>query len=112
ALDRTTGRRARKFGLIGVGIFVAALAILIPIFNQHPAPHQLPDARINAFFEDPAYAPEKGEWSAYGGGQSAQRYSELAQITPGNVRDLKRVWTFNTGDIPKTYGSELTPLKV
>ena len=75
-------------------IFVAALAIL---------------SRIS---EDPAYAPKKGEWSAYGGGQSAQRYSELAQITPVNVKDLKRVWTFNTGDIPKKYGSELTPLKV
>jgi quinoprotein glucose dehydrogenase len=112
ALDQTTGRRARKLGLVGVGIFVAALAILIPIFNQHPAPSQLPDARANALFEDPAYAPKKGEWSAYGGGQSAQRYSELAQITPENVKDLKRVWTFNTGDIPNKYGSELTPLKV
>lgn len=112
ALDQTTGRRARKWGLVGVGIFVAALAILIPIFNQQAAPLQLPDARADAFFEDPAYAPKKGEWSAYGGGQGAQRYSEFAQITPANVKDLKRVWTFHTGDIPKKYGSELTPLKV
>jgi quinoprotein glucose dehydrogenase len=64
ALDQTTGRRARKFGLVGVGVFVAALAILIPIFNHHPAPRQLPDARADAFFENPAYAPKKGEWSA------------------------------------------------
>jgi quinoprotein glucose dehydrogenase len=111
-LDQTSGRRARKLGLVGVGIFVAALAILIPIFNQQPAARPLPDAQADAFFEDPAYAPNKGEWNAYGGGQSAQRYSELAQITPGNVRDLKRVWTFHTGDIPRKYGSELTPLKV
>src|SRR5499425_1321079 len=112
ALDQTAGRRVRNLGLIGVGIFVAALAILIPIFNQLPAPLQLPDARAAAFFEDAAYAPNKGEWSAYGGGQSAQRYSELAQITPENVKNLKRVWTFNTGDIPQKYGSELTPLKI
>src|SRR5262249_54351914 len=98
-LDQTTGRRARKWGLVGVGIFVAALAILIPIFNQHAAPLQLPDARADAFFEDPAYGPKTGEWGAYGGGQSAQRYSELAQITPANVKNVKRVWTFNTGDI-------------
>src|SRR5258706_13891484 len=111
-LDQTTGRRARKLGLVGVGIFVAALAILIPIFNQQPAARPLPDARADAFFEDPAYAPNKGEWNAYGGGQSAQRDSEPGQITPGNVGDLKRVWTFHTGDIPKKYGSELTPLKV
>jgi len=112
ALDQATGRRARKWGLVGVGIFVAALAILIPIFNQHAVPLQLPDARADAFFEDSAYAPKTGEWNAYGGGQSAQRYSELAQITPANVKDLKRVWTFHTGDTPKKYGSELTPLKV
>src|SRR5262249_42308137 len=91
ALDQTTGRHARKWGLVGVGIFVAALAILIPIFNQQPASLQLPDAQADAFFADPAYAPKKGEWNAYGGGQGAQRYSELAQITPDNVKNLKRV---------------------
>src|SRR5262245_56568180 len=111
-LEKTTGRRARKLGLIGAGIFVVALAVFIPIFNQHPAPLQLAGAGADAFFEDPAYAPKTGEWNAYGGGHSAQRYSELAQITPANVKDLKRVWTFHTGDIPKKYGSELTPLKV
>jgi len=111
-LDQTTGRGARKWGLVSAGIFVAALAILIPIFNRQAAPLQLPDARADPFFADPAYAPTKGDWSAYGGGQGAQRFSELAQITPANVKDLMRVWTFHTGDIPKKYGSELTPLKV
>src|SRR3984957_13997279 len=106
-LDQTSGRRARTLGLVGVGIFFVALAILIPIYNQQPAARPLPDARAEAFFEDPAYAPNKGEWNAYGGGQSAQRDSELAQITPENVGDLKRVWTFHTGDMPKKYGSEL-----
>src|SRR5215468_5230206 len=96
ALDKTAGRLVRKWGLVGVGIFVVALAILIPIFNQQAAPRQLPHARADAFFADPAYSPKTGEWSAYGGGQGAQRYSELTQITPANVKDLKRVWTFHT----------------
>jgi quinoprotein glucose dehydrogenase len=111
-LDQMTGRRTRNWGLVGIAVFAAALAILIPIFNQHPAALPLPQARADAFFADSAYVPTKGDWSAYGGGQGAQRYSELTQITPANVRNLKRVWTFNTGDIPKKYGSELTPLKV
>ncbi|MHC2331698.1 quinoprotein glucose dehydrogenase [Bradyrhizobium sp. USDA 4454] len=111
-LDRTIGRQARKWGLIGAGGFAAALAVLIPIFNQQAAPNQLPEAHANAPFADSAYAPKKGEWNAYGGGQSAQRFSDLAQITPANAKDLKRVWTFHTGDIPKKYGSELTPLKI
>src|SRR5262249_9084090 len=111
-LDQTIGRTARKWGLVGIGVFAVALGVLIPIFNQHPEAVALPQARAEAFFENAAYAPKTGEWSAYGGGQSAQRYSELAQITPANVKNLKRVWTFHTGDIPKKYGSELTPLKI
>src|SRR5262249_40019599 len=102
----------RRWGLVGVGFFVVALAILIPIFNRLPAPGVVPAARADAFFENPAYAPKTGEWNAYGGGQSAQRYADLAQITPANVKNLQRVWTFHTGDIPKKYGSELTPLKI
>jgi quinoprotein glucose dehydrogenase len=112
ALDRTIGRRVWTLGGAGVGVFLAALAILIPIVDRLPAPAPLPEARVAASFADPAYAPKTGEWSAYGGGESAQRFSGLTQITPANVKDLKRVWTFHTGDIPKKYGSELTPLKV
>src|SRR4030095_10293088 len=108
ALDKARGRAARNLGLAGSAILLAVLAILIPIFNRLPAPGQLPDQRADAFFADAAYAPKKGEWNAYGGGESAQRYSELAQITPQNVKNLQRVWTFHTGDIPKRYGSELT----
>src|SRR5262249_58904339 len=48
ALDPETGRRARKLGFVGVGIFTAALAILIPIVNQQPAAHPLPEARADA----------------------------------------------------------------
>src|SRR5262249_24695645 len=76
------------------------------------ASNPLPQTHANAVFGDSAYAPKKGEWNAYGGGQGGQRYSDLAQITPANVKDLQRVWTFHTGDIPNKYGSELTPLKV
>jgi quinoprotein glucose dehydrogenase len=34
ALDPTGGRRARNWGMGGVGIFAAALAVLIPIFKS------------------------------------------------------------------------------
>jgi quinoprotein glucose dehydrogenase len=112
AFAEVDGRRTRRMGLAGAALYVVVLAILIPIFNRQPAALPLPEARTTAFFEDAAYAPKKGEWNVYGGGESAQRYSELVQITPANVSGLKRVWTFHTGDIPKKYGSELTPLKV
>src|SRR5258706_1170069 len=102
-LDQTTGRRARAVGLVSTGVFIAALAILIPIFNQAPPAHPLPEARADAFFGDPAYAPKAGECGAYGGGHNAQRYSELAQITPANVKDLKRVWNLHTGVLSEKY---------
>jgi len=112
SLDPVVGRRMRMVGLAGAAVFAAAVAVLVPIFNQLPEPGKLPEAQADAPFENATYAPRKGEWNAYGGGQSAQRYSELAQITPENAKDLKRVWTFNTGDIPQKYGAELTPLKI
>src|SRR5262245_10473435 len=78
-LDQTTGRGARKWGLVSAGIFVAALAILIPIFNRQAAPLQLPDARADAFFADPGYAPTKGEWNAY---MAAARARSGIRISP------------------------------
>ena len=111
-LDPVRGRRVRMIGIVGAAAFLVAIAILVPLANRLPEPGKLPEAQAAAPFEDPTYAPKKGEWYAYGAGESAQRYSELAQITPENVKALKRVWTFHTGDIPKKYGSELTPLKI
>jgi glucose dehydrogenase len=50
ALDQTTGRRARKLGLVGVGIFVAALAILIPtpISTRHRANYQTREQTLSS----------------------------------------------------------------
>jgi hypothetical protein len=84
ALDRTTGRRARKLSWIGAGLFVAALAVLIPIFNQQPAPHPLPDARANAFFEDPASGPKMGEWTPLAS-RHTPRLIRLIDATSGGL---------------------------
>ncbi len=46
----------------------------------------------------PALAADPG-WPAYGGDQGGQRYSPAAQITPGNVMQMKKAWTFSTGDM-------------
>ncbi|WP_420847823.1 membrane-bound PQQ-dependent dehydrogenase, glucose/quinate/shikimate family [Novosphingobium kaempferiae] len=67
---------------------------------------------------DPSLAQVGDDWPAYGGTDAARRFSPLGQITPDNVKDLKRVWLVHTGDMPsspeiaKTYGGENTPLKV
>lgn len=61
--------------------------------------------------------PVGKDWPFYGGGGNAARYSPLDQINAGNVGNLKKVWSYRTGDMPneKTegkYSPENTPLKV
>lgn len=58
------------------------------------------------------------EWPSYGRDPGGTRFSPLTQITPENVRRLRPVWTFHTGDIsdgkdggPRS-GFETTPLLI
>ncbi|MGN6489629.1 MAG: membrane-bound PQQ-dependent dehydrogenase, glucose/quinate/shikimate family, partial [Devosia sp.] len=58
------------------------------------------------------------DWPVYGGTDHALRYSPLNEITPENVGSLKEVWTYRTGDLPKSdkmkdkYSPETTAIKV
>ncbi len=49
-------------------------------------------------------------WLSYHGDYSGRRHSPLTQITPGNVRRLVPVWTFQTGFDTRGRGFETTPL--
>jgi quinoprotein glucose dehydrogenase len=40
-------------------------------------------------------------WPAYGGTNEGRRWSDAAQITPGNVDGLRRQWMYRTGDAEK-----------
>src|SRR3954470_4218647 len=44
-----------------------------------------------------AYAAATGEWPLAGRDAANTRYSELGQITPANVKNLKLAFTFSTG---------------
>jgi len=62
-----------------------------------------------------AGAATAGDWRNYGNDTAGTRYSELAQLNPGNVARLKLAWSFRTGDIAKPgqgYSFEATPLKI
>ena len=56
------------------------------------------------------------EWPHYGSDLGGTRYSPLKQINTGNVRALRPVWTYHTGDIsdgtgdPIRSGFETTPI--
>ncbi|MGE4430227.1 MAG: membrane-bound PQQ-dependent dehydrogenase, glucose/quinate/shikimate family [Sphingobium sp.] len=103
-------------GSAGVILVFAVVGFTLGWLNS-PRPHSdLPGERMN--MADPALMQAGADWPAYGGSDSARRYSPLAQITPDNVGKLERAWLIHTGDLPKskmirnTYGAENTPLKV
>jgi len=57
------------------------------------------------------------DWISWGGTNLSLRYSSLDQINRENVKNLKMMWTFRTGDLPDKdtkdeYSPEITPLKV
>jgi quinoprotein glucose dehydrogenase len=105
-------RRIRSLGLASFAVLLVALGIGITLADRKPVLIPLPAQQASLAYDDAAYAPHPGEWSAYGAGASAQRYSDATQITPDNIKDLKRAWVFHTGGLNEKYGSELTPLKV
>lgn len=58
-------------------------------------------------------------WESWGGDPGGSRFSDLKQITPGNVDNLVRAWEFRTGDLAARPGEamrrtkfEATPLFV
>jgi len=62
--------------------------------------------------------PTEG-WSDYGNDKGGSRYSTLTQITPGNVRHLKKAWEYHHGDVSDGEGEfeatsafEATPILV
>jgi len=91
--------KALAFGAIGVAAVAAAVTLL-------------PIGRAGA--QGPNNDPPQ-QWDAFGGNQQSQKYSTATQITPDNVKNLKRAWSIHTGDVSSgshatTWGA--TPLFV
>ncbi|PZA11528.1 membrane-bound PQQ-dependent dehydrogenase, glucose/quinate/shikimate family [Rhodopseudomonas palustris] len=95
----------------------AAGALVIALINQPSTAAVAAAAPLSGGMQDPSRLHPGTDWPAYGGSYAARRYSPLDQIKPGNVAELRKVWTYHTGDLPSqaakgTYGAETTPLKV
>src|SRR5256885_2015035 len=72
--------------------------------GEPAAAARVSDTRIAAPRSGPAH-----EWPMPGADYSNSRYSELAQITPTNAKNLRVAWTFSTGVL---RGHEGQPLVV
>src|SRR5580692_2813534 len=58
----------------------------------------------------PVNGATSADWPHYGGTQLSWRYSSLAQINTGNVKNLAPAWIFQTGDYAENLQS--TPIVV
>ena len=54
--------------------------------------------------------PSVATWDSFHGQLNAQKYSPLKQITADNVKELKKIWEFHTGDVSDGKGD--TPATV
>lgn len=92
---------------------VGLLATLYGMFQPHPTVangQELPLVPVDK-------SSEQKNWDNYGNTAGGSRFVALDQITRDNVKDLKPVWTYRTGDIPESptgSGAEdqQTPLQV
>jgi quinoprotein glucose dehydrogenase len=57
---------------------------------------------VALFATSAAAADETHEWPCYGGDPGGMRHSPLTQIDRTNVKRLKPVWTYRTGDLEWT----------
>jgi PQQ-dependent dehydrogenase (methanol/ethanol family) len=69
----------------------------------------LPQPALRAIAAPSATRPQDGQWTMPLGDYAATRYSELADINPGNVARLRPVFTFETGI---NRGQEAAPIVV
>ncbi|MHC3127902.1 glucose dehydrogenase [Brevundimonas sp. GN22] len=112
ALKRDGGGRLVLIGLAGWVLVLLVGGGVVVANNRAGVMNPVPSAG-QSLVGDPAMAKVGSDWPAWGGSDSAQRYSPLSQITRENVKDLKRAWTFRTGDLPQErWGAETTPLKI
>jgi glucose dehydrogenase len=69
-----------------LGLLVAALAV-----NLAGGPSDI----------QPPSASRDGEWRAYGRDPGGARFSPLTQLTPANVGQLQRAWTYRIGEMDR-----------
>ena len=109
---RGHGGRSWLVMLGSAAAFVLVGGLAIGLANRADDPADLPGTLAGGM-GDPSLMRTGADWPAYGGTDAARRWSPLDQITPDNVDELERVWTYHTGDTPEEkWGAETTPLKI
>lgn len=111
--DAPKGRPLLAWGLclIGAGLLLAAYVTSGPRLAVRALPLQQVATASGLRDAD--------DWTAFGRTSMGNRFSPAGQITPDNVKDLKLLWSYRTGDSrqshpgsPGGYTFQATPVKV
>ena len=106
-------------GLAGffVAVFIVAFGMAFVPYHSYHSGAAVPDTPLTAQTSTETSAQPDSDWRYYGRDSQATRFSPLNQITPQNVSQLTRAWTYRTGDLPShgetnKWAAENTPIKV
>ncbi|HEY4077628.1 MAG TPA: PQQ-binding-like beta-propeller repeat protein [Rhizomicrobium sp.] len=82
------------------------LSSVLALLLLGTAPFALPSISLGA-------ATGPGDWPGVGNDPGGSKFSTLSQITPANVTQLKKAWTYDTGEPSGGFrGWEVTPIVV
>ena len=90
-------------------LVAVVLFVLLARPPAPPGPDSLALTLARSGQSTPAARPSDRGWPAYGGGPEQIRYSTLAQINRGNVKELKQAWIYDSGE---TGGLQTQPIVV
>ncbi|PKH21820.1 membrane-bound PQQ-dependent dehydrogenase, glucose/quinate/shikimate family [Enterobacterales bacterium CwR94] len=115
ALRKREGKAALTSMSYALSLVIAAgmVVAFVQMFQPHPTVDNGSELPLVPVAEGQA----QKNWDNYGNSPEGSRFVALDQITRDNVKNLKPVWTYRTGDIPLSpdgNGSEdqQTPLQV
>lgn len=116
ALRKREGKPSCAKGALGVcAVLIVAMGVtFVQMFQPHPTVPFSGEKRPLVPVKDDA---KQQNWDHYGNTAGGSRFVALDQITRDNVKNLKLVWTYHTGDVPESpdgNGAEdqQTPLQV
>ena len=116
ALRKREGKPSCAKGAVGVcAVLIIAMGVtFVQMFQPHPTVPFSGEKRPLVPVKDDA---KQQNWDHYGNTAGGSRFVALDQITRDNVKNLKPVWTYHTGDVPESpdgNGAEdqQTPLQV
>ncbi len=87
----------------------ASSTVVLFVLLAGPPPAPVTESLTLARSRQLAAKPSDRGWPAYGGGPEQIRYSTLAQINRGNVKELKQAWIYDSGE---TGGLQTQPIVV